>query len=150
MRKIIAGLLIASLTGFTGCALLNTNTTVQLAVQAAVDAGVGYILSKNPSEAPVIASAATALQSLATGNTTTVATLVTDADAKIASLSGLNAAEKQALESVVTLAASAITLGQGKLSASTSFDLGLVFGDIANAANIYAATSVKANAMGLK
>jgi hypothetical protein len=144
MLKLFASTLFVC-ASLAGCALLSTNTTVQLAVQAAIDAGVGVVVAKNPVEGPIIASAAKTLQSLATGNVTTVATFINDADAKIASLPALNAPEKQSLELIVTLAATEITAGQSKLSATTSFDLGLVFGDIANAANIYASTSVRAS-----
>ena len=147
MRKILAALMLMSI---TGCALLSSNTTVQLAVQAAIDAGIGVVLAKAPGEGPAISAAATALEQLASGSTTTVATLINDADNTIARLPGLNAPEKAALESVVTLAASEITAGQSKLSPTTSFDLALVFGDIANAANLYSSTSAHAATMGIK
>ncbi len=149
MIKLCASLILIC-ASLSGCSLLSTNTTVQLAVQAAVDAGIGAVLSKSPAEGPAIAEAATALEQLASGNTTTVATLINDADALIAKLPGLNLPEKAALESVVTLAASEITAGQSKLSATTSFDLALVFGDIANAANLYSSTSAHAATMGIK
>lgn len=133
---------VALLAALPGCATLANwfgNQTVQAVVQLAIDTGVGLVLQKNPAEAAPLQVAATALQQLATGSTTTVATFVADADAKIAAMTSINAPEKLALEQVVQLAAAAVTAGSQKLSATDSVDLGVVFGDIANAAAVYSA-----------
>lgn len=134
---------IAILAALPGCATLANwfgNQTVQAVVQLAIDTGVGLVLQKNPTEAAPLQVAATALQQLATGNTTTVATFVADADAKIAAMGSINAPEKLALEEIVSLAASALTAGSQKLSPTASVDLGIIFGDIANAAQVFTAT----------
>jgi hypothetical protein len=133
---------LAILAALPGCATLANwfgNQTVQAAVQLSIDVGVGLVLQKNPAEAAPLQVAATALQQLATGNATTVQTFVADADAKIAAMPSINAPEKLALEQVVELAASALTTGSQKLSPTASVDLGLIFGDIANAAQVFAA-----------
>jgi len=133
---------IAILAALPGCATLANwfgNQTVQAVVQLAIDTGVGLVLQKNPAEAAPLQVAATALQQLATGSTTTVATFVADADAKIAAMGSINAPEKLALEQIVQLAASALTAGSQQLSPTASVDLGIIFGDIANAAQIFAA-----------
>jgi hypothetical protein len=146
--KIIVPLLIASL--LTGCATLSNlfaSTAVQTAVQAGIDIGVGVVLSKNPAEAAALQVAATALENLAKGSSSSVATLEADADAKIAAMTSLNPPEKLALEQIVTLAAVGLTIGQAALAPTAAVDLAIVFGDIANAAAAYTVVSAKAATM---
>jgi hypothetical protein len=139
-------------TGIVGCATLQNifgNTAVQAGIQVAIDVGVGLVLQANPSEAGALETAATALQTFAKGSTTTIATFEADADAKIASLTSLNAPEKLALDEIVTLAATALSAGQSALSPTASVDLSIVFGDVANAAAAYTMAAPKAQKMGL-
>lgn len=125
-----------------GCALL-ANPTVDAVIQAVIDVVIGQLLDKNPTAASQVATDATALQQLASGNTATLSTFITQADTVI-NASTLNSDDKLAFASVITVAAGLLGQGASALSPSASVNLAMVFGDIANAAQVYgAATGLK-------
>jgi|HubBroStandDraft_3_1064219.scaffolds.fasta_scaffold03297_6 hypothetical protein len=151
MKRI--AIILAAVATLAGCATLQSwlgNTAVQTGVQVAIDIGVGLVLANNPSEAGPIQTAATALAAVASGSgATTVAQFEAAADAKINSITTLNAPEKLALQQVIALAANALTTGASALPPATALDLQAVFTDIANAAGAFSVSAPKAQKMGL-
>jgi len=134
---------------FAGCSLL-ANPTFDAVLQAVIDVVVGQVLDKNPASAQQIATDATALSQLASGNTATVAQLQTQADTVIAA-SSLTIADKAAVEAMIAAASGLLAQESTQVAPATSANLQMVFADIANAANLYAvAKGAQVNAVILK
>lgn len=140
--KVLELIAVASVT-LTGCALL-ANPTFDAVLQAVIYEVIGALLNKNPAIAPIVAQDAAQLQMLVQGNTTTtVAQLQTQADNVISS-SKLSVNDKAAMEAIVAAASGLLATEAAQLPASAQSGLALVFSDIQNAANLYAAAPASA------
>jgi hypothetical protein len=146
--KMLPLLALLPVLGLGGCALLQ-NPIVDATVQAAIDVGVGTWLAKNPAVAPLVVTEATALEQLASGNTASVATLEAQANALIAK-STLPVADKAAFQTLLALVAGPqglLVTGAQSLPSSASVPLSMIFGDIANAAQLYTVAAGKSKTL---